>query len=195
MELKLVLPVPTSINKLYINEYVWNPRTRRREPSGRRILSKEGELCKKQIQFHAEKQLQNQEWDYEWTEDKNNFLFQDAHIYFSRRGRDDNNVYKLLNDSLEKIVYDNDSRVLVRTQKILYDKNNPRMELVLSPVDYKGIFNREEEAEEFKNNCKSCTRYLNGRCSILNDSLVGTVREEVDSSEDVLKCTKYKEKK
>lgn len=194
MKLELTLPVPTSINALYINQYKWNPFTRKSEPTGAKILSKEGELCKKQIQFHAEKQLSEQEWDYEWTVEKNNFLYQDAVIYFSRKGRDDNNVYKLLNDSLEKITYENDSRVLVRTQKILYDTKNPRIELTLYPVSYSGIFNTKEEASNFIGKCESCTRYLKGRCSILVDSLSATVREEVGDINNPV-CEKYKEKK
>lgn len=194
MKLELTLPVPTSINALYENQYVYNPKTRRREPTGAKVLSKAGELCKKQIQFHAEKQLSKQEWDYEWTEGKNNFLYQDANIYFSRRGRDDNNVYKLLNDSLEKICYDNDSRVLVRTQKILYDKTNPRMELTLTPVDYVGIFHDQPQADMFENKCKGCTRYLGGRCSILVDSIAGTVREEIGSISEP-ECSEFKQKK
>lgn len=193
-ELKLTLPVPTSINALYVNQYTFNPKSRRREPTGAKILSKEGELCKKQIQLHATKQLSEQVWDYEWTEGKNNFLYQDAIIYFSRRGRDDNNIYKLLNDSLEKISYDNDSRVLVRTQKILYDTVNPRIELTLTPVDYVGVFENKEKADAFEVKCKGCTRYLEGRCSILVDSLAATVREEIGSTDDP-ECVKFKMKK
>lgn len=193
MKLELTLPVPTSINALYINQYTYNPKSRRREPTGAKILSKEGELCKEQIQFHAKKQLSDQEWDYGWTEDKDSFLYQDAVIYFSRRGRDDNNIYKLLNDSLEKISYDNDSRVLVRTQKILYDTANPRIELTLTPVDYVGVFTSKADAERFEDRCMGCTRFLKGRCSILVDSKAGTVREEIGDDKNPV-CEKYKEK-
>lgn len=193
MKLKLTLPVPTSINALYVNQYTFNPKSRRREPTGAKILSKEGELCKKQIQSDATKQLSEQEWDYEWTEDKNNFLYQDAVIYFSRRGRDADNISKLLNDSLEKIIYENDSRILPRTQKILYDKENPRIELILTPVDYVGVFENRDKADAFEDKCKGCTRYLEGRCSILVDSLAATVREEIETIDQV--CMKYKEKK
>lgn len=194
MKLQLVLPVPTSINALYINQFTYDPSIRRRVPTGGRILSKDGEKCKKEIQSQATKQLKEQEWDYDWTADKNSFLYQDAVIYFSRRGRDDNNVYKLLNDSLEKIIYENDSRVLVRTQKILYDSKNPRIELTLTPVDYVGIFKNQDEADAFELKCSGCSRYREGRCSILVDSLAGTIREEIQSL-DVVSCEKYKNKK
>ncbi len=194
MELELTLPVPTSINALYVNQFRFNPVTRKREPTGGRILSKKGEACKKEIQTKAKKQLKDQDWKYEWTADKDNYIYQDAVIYFSRRGRDDNNIYKLLNDSLEKVIYENDSRVLVRTQKILYDKENPRIELKLSPVEYVGIFENKDEAQDFEQNCKLCTRYLEGRCSILVDSKAGTVREEINSENEV-QCRKFKQKK
>src|SRR5690606_28195754 len=104
-----------SINKLYINQYGWSPKTKTRIPTGKRIMSKEGVRVKEEIQSEAIKQLKSQEWDYDWT--KENYIYQDSYIYMNRLGRDDNNQYKLLNDSLEKIVYDNDSRVLTRTQR------------------------------------------------------------------------------
>ena len=193
MKLELTLPVPTSINALYVNQFTYDPTIRRRVPTGGKILSKEGEKCKEQIQSQTVEQLKEQEWDYDWTIDKDNFVYQDAVIYFSRRGRDDNNVYKLLNDSLEKIVYDNDSRVLVRTQKIMYDTKNPRIELTLTPVDYVGIFKNQEQSSEFEEKCVSCTRFLKGRCSILVDSKSGTVREEIGSIYAPA-CSIYKKK-
>lgn len=194
MKLKLELPVPTSINALYINQFIYNPRSRRREPSGAKILSKEGEDCKKEIQDMAREQMSGQEWDYEWTEDKDNFMYMDVIIYFSRRGRDADNIFKLLSDSLEKLVYDNDSRILPRVQKVLFDTENPHIEVEFTPVGYKGIFKDEEEASNFEESCKSCTRYRKGRCSILVDSLAGTVRSEIDFSHE-FKCIEYKERR
>ena len=191
MKLELVLPVPTSINALYINQFQYNPKTRQREMTGKRILSKVGTKRKEEIAFHAKQQMENQEWDYEWT--KTNFVYQDAVIHFARRGSDDNNIYKLLNDTLEGIAYDNDSRVLVRTQRIVYDSKNPRVEVTLTPVDFVGVFENKEEADKFEQKCVSCTRHLNGRCSILVDSLIGTVREEIGSINEPV-CVKFKNK-
>lgn len=204
MELTLKLPVPTSINKLYINEYNWqfNPKTRKKErmPTGRRILSQEGRKVKKQIQAEARVQLEQQlsNWNYEWT--KENFVYQDAIIIFARRGSDDNNIYKLLNDSLEGIVYDNDSRVLVRTQKIMYDPKNPYIIVKLRPVDFIGIFDNKDIADKFTSRCEfgeqnGCSKYKNGKCSILKDSLNGTIREEVDMSKDIPICKAFTPKK
>lgn len=193
MKLKLELPVPTSINALYVNQFVYNPKSRRREPTGAKILSKEGEDCKKEIQSMARSQMIGQKWYYEWSENKDNFMYMDVIIYFSRRGRDADNIFKLLNDSLEKLVYDNDSRILPRVQKILFDSKNPHIEVTFIPVGYKGIFANENEAIDFEENCKSCTRYRKGRCSILVDSLSGTVRKEVYPLIDY-ECKEYKER-
>ncbi|WP_090739431.1 RusA family crossover junction endodeoxyribonuclease [Paenibacillus sp. Mc5Re-14] len=193
MELNLTLPVPTSINKLYINEYQYDARIKQRVPTGRRILSKDGRKVKAQIQGRARIQLLDQpDWDYEWT--KENFVYQDAVIYFARRGSDDNNIYKLLNDSLEGIVYDNDSRVLVRTQHIVYDSSNPRIEVSIKPVDFVGIFKDKDVYKEFSAKCTGCSRYRNGSCSILKDSVAGTVREEIGSINSPI-CTSFKAKK
>ena len=191
MKLELTLPVPTSINALYINQFAYNPRTRKREMTGARILSKQGEEKKKEIATATLEQMKSQEWDYEWT--KENYLYQDAIIHFNRKGRDADNIYKLLNDTLEGIVYDNDSRVLVRTQRIVYDSKNPRVEVTLTPVEFVGIFKDQEEAQTFEDRCKGCTRYLNGRCSILVDSVAGTVREEVGSIYEPV-CSAFKKK-
>lgn len=203
MKLMLTLPVPTSINKLYINEYNWqfNPATRKKEkmPTGRRILSTDGRKVKARIQAEARMQLKEQldNWDYEWT--KENYVYQDAFIVFARRGSDDNNIYKLLNDSLEGIVYDNDSRVLVRTQQIVYDSKNPRVEIEISPVDYKGIFKDLGDYSLFIGRCKfeekkGCSKFRNGSCSILKDSVNGTIRKEIGDVHNPF-CSSFSAKK
>lgn len=188
LEIKLILPLPVSINKLYINQYSWNPKTKTRIPTGKRIMSEEGKKIKKQIQLETIKQLQSQEWDYEWT--KTNYIYQDCYIYMNRAGRDDNNIFKLLNDSLEKIVYDNDSRVLTRTQRILIDSENPRVELIISQVPFRGIFDTEEQMRQFEGKCKTCKRYKNN-CSILKRAKEGRIQKEVDEN---FNCIKYKKK-
>jgi Endodeoxyribonuclease RusA len=189
MILHLTLPLPLSLNQLYINEFRWNPKTRKREPSGKRILSDKGVMSKKLIQKDAKKQMKKQDWDYDWT--KENYIYLDTVIYFNKKGRDDNNIYKLLCDSLEKIAYDNDSRVLIRTQRILYDTVNPHIEVTLSPVEFIGIFDNEEELNEFEENCDICSRYLKGRCSILVKAKEGRIQEEIQNME----CSEFKEKK
>lgn len=190
MKLRLTLTMPVSINELYINKYEWNPKFKSRMPTGARILSKDGERVKKAIQKEAMYQmaLQKEDWDYNYT--KENYIYLDTIIYFNRKGRDDNNIYKLLCDSLEKICYDNDSRVLVRTQKILYDTSKPRIEALLHPVSYIGIFPNQDQLDAFTIHCESCNRYSRN-CSILKDAKDGYVQHEIQN----YICSAFKEKK
>lgn len=98
----------------------------------------------------------------------------DCVFYYTRRGSDNNNSYKLLCDALEKIVYDNDSRVLVRTQRVLYDTKKLKVLVRFKPVNYIGIFNNQEQLDEFKSNqCTSCRFYRKGSCSILKSAMNG----------------------
>jgi Holliday junction resolvase RusA-like endonuclease len=189
LKLELTLPLPISINKLYINQFSFNPKTKSRQSTGKRILSKDGERVKKEIIQQANDQLHNANWNYDFTIE--NYIYMDTIIYFNRKGRDDNNVYKLLCDSLEKIVYENDSRVLIRTQKILYDKENPRVEVKFSPVEYRGIFPDEGYLEYFETRCQTCKRYKNN-CSILREAKEGRVQSDIDEN---YICSKYKEVK
>ena len=164
MRVKLILPLPISINDLYINQYVWDVKARKMVPSGKRILSKDGERVKQEIIDSATEQMNKFEWDYEYT--KTHYLYMDSYIFFNRKGRDDNNIYKLNNDALEKIVYDN---------------KNPRVELEFYPVEFVGIFDNNGESETFINKCTTCKRYKRN-CSILNAALDGFIQEDINEN-------------
>ncbi|WEG18693.1 RusA family crossover junction endodeoxyribonuclease [Alkalihalophilus pseudofirmus] len=189
-ELKLILDLPTSINKLYVNQHSWNPKTRTRVPTGKRVMSSEGRKVKEKIAKQAKEQIKGQDWDFDYTRD--HYIYQDSVMYMSRSNRDDNNVYKLLNDTLEGICYENDSRVLTRTQRIYIDPKDPHIEVTLTPVPYIGIFDNEQQLHNFEENCKTCTRYKRN-CSILNKAKEGRIQEDLD--EKSLVCSKYKEVK
>lgn len=190
MELFLVLPLPISLNQLYQNQFTWNKKFKQYMPSGKRIMTKEGKMKKFEIQREAKKQLKGQEWDKNITQ--HHFIYQDMNVYFNRRGRDSDNLLKLLNDSLEGFVFHDDSKVLTRTQRILFDYSNPRVELSYSIVPYVGVYDNLEHFQEFEMNCQSCRHYRNGNCSILTDSFEGKVREEINED---FECIKYVRKK
>lgn len=189
MNVQLTIPIPVSINKLYINQYKFNSITKKKEPTGARILSVEGVNSKKRIQKEAIKQMKTQSWSYEYT--KNNYIYIDLVFFFNRMGRDSDNCLKLLQDSLQGIVYDNDSRVLCRVQRVMYDSDNPRVELYIHPVDYVGIFDSKDEFDEFESNCKNCKRYARN-CSILAKAKEGRIQEEIDTD---YYCSKFVESK
>jgi Holliday junction resolvase RusA-like endonuclease len=189
MKLRLQLPVPTSLNQLYIQKYEWNAKLKMKIPSNVKILSKEGEQCKKVIQQKAIYQmaLQKENWDYEWT--KTGYIYMDIICYFSRRGTDCDNTLKILCDSLQGIIYDNDSRVLPRFQRVLYDTDCPRLEVLLHEVNYVGSLGTKEQAEAFEDVCRGCQRYTKN-CSILKSAKSGQVQTQIHNNV----CSEFKEK-
>lgn len=118
-ELRLSLPLPPSVNAIYYN-------TR----GGGRRLTKKAENY-----IRDTRALTNQMMDEQlfYTLKKNIWIYIDMVFYFpDRRIRDSHNCLKILLDALEGLVYENDMNVLPRIQSVEYDKENPRVELVVS---------------------------------------------------------------
>lgn len=189
MQLHLTLTLPVSLNQLYINEYKYNPKTKKSEPTGKRILSDKGTMNKKTIQKETKRQIKGQDWEISNT--LNKYFYMDVIIYFNRTNRDADNIFKILNDSLEGIVFKNDSRILPRVQRILYDATNPKIEVFFTPCNYIGIFDSLIDLEEFEENCHSCRFYLNSKCSVLVKAKEGRIQDEIENTI----CSKYTEKK
>lgn len=135
--------------------------------------------------IHEEVKKQN------WTKIENRFLYMDEVIYSNRKGRDSDNFKKLQQDCIteSKVVWTDDTWCLPRTQRLLIDKNNPRIELVITPCEFVGIFDNEKQLKEFKNQCMNCKRYKRN-CSILNNALEGRVQEGIDN----LVCNAFNKK-
>ena len=126
-----------------------------------------------------------------WIKSNNRFqkYFVDCTFFFPRIDMDSNNTYKLMLDSLtEAEIWIDDTQACERTQGIFYDSQNPRVELVLRPVDFVGIFPTNEQLQIFQSNCITCSRYKDGRCSIFIKCIEGRIIEEVQD----FKCSKYK---
>jgi len=188
-KLHLVLPLPISVNALYQLQYAYNKKYRKNMPTGRKILSDAGRKNKKEIQASATSQMRNQHWNLDVT--KNHFIYQDIDVYFNRKNRDSDNILKLLNDSLQGLIFHNDSKVLTRVQRVYYDHSNPRIECTYSVCEWLGIFDKTKEYERFLSRCQSCRHYRENRCSILTDSVQGVIREEIEDKF----CLKYVKKK
>ena len=116
----------------------------------------------------------------------------DSYFYFPRTDMDPNNYYKCSFDAITAtgLVWCDDNVACERVQRIMYDSNNPRIELYIYPVDYIGIFKNKEQLCEFESKCKLCKRYSRN-CSIFNKAKEGRIQEEID---DEFTCSKYKNK-
>lgn len=197
MQLELTVPVPISINHLYINQYSWRKDKKTgipiKIPTGKRILSKEGIDWKKRVVKSIEQQMKNQKWDYEKTKEK--YIYIDYIAFMNRKRRDTDNLNKLLQDTLAdtKQIFIDDTRVLTRPNKVFIDRESPRLELKIKFVDFVGVFDNEKQLGEFIQNCKKCTRFRKGSCSILKDCIEGVINKDFDFIHK--ECNKFKEKK
>lgn len=126
--------------------------------------------------------------------DKMKHYYCDCLFYFDRVDKDPNNYFKLLLDAITESgsVWPDDNIVCERVNGIFYDRENPRIEMCIYPVQYVGIFKDSISFESFKGNCSDCRFYRSGACSILNESKKGHVRPEIT---DETKCSKYAKRK
>lgn len=195
-ELSFVAPLPISVNAMYINQSFYNKKTKQYQPTGKRILTKKGKEIKSKIRAKAIMAVKESTWDKEVLSDTK--VYMDVVVYFNKKGRDADNILKSLQDSLQGVVFNNDSQVLPRVVRVLYSKKNPRVKVKFRPVKYIGMFDNEEQLEEFETRCKigeelGCSRYRDGSCSILKELKEGFEREEYDKKSNV--CSSFKARK
>ena len=101
------------------------------------------------------------------------------------------NFKKLQQDCIteSKVVWEDDSWCLPRTQRLLIDSANPRIELIITPCEFVGIFDDNQQFREFEQRCINCTWYTNN-CSILRKATEGRIQEEICD----LVCSEFKKK-
>ena len=117
--LRLVLPMPPSVNHMYLQSR-WG---------GKRIRTKKA----REWFGQAEKIVRNEILNQQWEATVNQKIVLDVLTMFpDRRKRDTNNTAKALCDMLEHAgVYDNDRFALVRYIDYGVDRENPRVEVVI----------------------------------------------------------------
>lgn len=109
-------------------------------------------------------------------------FYVDGIFYMDKKRKDCNNLWKCLLDAITEtqLIWKDDDIVCERVNKILYDSDNPRVELYIHYVDYIGIFDNEAQLEEFKmNNCIGCKRYKRN-CTLLKNAVDGCIQPEID---------------
>ena len=148
--------------------------------------TKEAKEYEKEFDKIIREQVKKQEYYIE-VNNKQHFNV-DAVFYFDRIDKDTSNADKVLLDTITgtQLVWKDDNVALFRPQRIYYDSSNPRIELSVYPVDYIGIFDNQEQLDEFESKCKTCKRYKRN-CSILKKAKEGRIQEEICE----LVCSKY----
>jgi len=187
-ELKLVSPIPVSVNH-YIKPrsfITWKGTT----PIANVTMyeTAEAKAYKKKFKKYVEEQVKLQ--GYSSIPNKTQHFYVDCVFYFERTDQDPNNYFKLPLDSITEtqLIWIDDNTTCERVNGIYYDSINPRIEIIIKPVDYIGLFPTVDHLNEFKKKCSTCTRNKRN-CSILNKAIEGRIQEEI--REGV--CGKYKE--
>jgi len=185
--LKLVSPIPESVNS-YLK-----PKVNSFKVKGKTVYSvKMFEITsvktyKKMFSEYVKREVKKQCWGLK--PNKTQHFYIDCIFYFEKTNRDPNNYFKVLLDAItdSQAIWLDDNVTLERVNAIYYDKEKPRIEMTIYPVDYIGIFPTETEMMEFETQCKDCNRYGNN-CSILRKAKEGRIQEEING----FKCSNYK---
>lgn len=152
---------------------------------------KTSEATKYQKEFtqYVKQQVKEQGWKI--SDNKYQHYRVDIIFYFPRVDMDCNNYYKCCFDSITEsgCVWIDDTQACESVKAIRYDSKNPRMEIQIYEMDYIGIFDNRAQLEEFRTNCIQCSRYKEGKCSLLVKSLEGRIQEEIENNI----CSKFKQ--
>lgn len=116
-KLKMSLPLPVSVNALYIGR--------------RHNLSKEAQNYVRVSRSLINLAIEEQCW---LMQGKSVWFYIDLVFFMPDRiVRDSHNMLKLLLDVLQGLAYQNDYYVLPRIQTVEYDPINPRVDLLIKP--------------------------------------------------------------
>ncbi|MBQ8403129.1 MAG: RusA family crossover junction endodeoxyribonuclease [Clostridia bacterium] len=180
--LYLTSPIPPSVNHYTAYRAI----IKCGKPLGIVYKTKESVAYQADFKKAVIKAVEEQGWETDL--DNPRHFYVDADFYMDKKHKDCNNLWKCLLDAVTETqrVWSDDDIVCERVNKIVYDSDNPRVELYIHYVDYIGIFDNEAQLEEFKtNNCIGCKRYKRN-CTLLKNAIDGRVQEEIDG----VCCTK-----
>lgn len=158
------------------------------KPMAMSYKTKEAKAFQKEFDEYIREQIKIQNWNLEVNPAQHFYV--DAVFYFPRLDMDANNYFKVSLDTITDtgLIWADDNVVCERVQRIYYDAKNPRIELMIYPVDYIGIFDNSTQLNQFEDKCKNCKRYSRN-CSIFNKAKEGRIQEEIRD----MVCSKYKE--
>ncbi len=182
--LKLVSPIPPSVNH-YLS---YRAIMRNGRPMAMSYKTKEATKYQQEFIKYVRKEVFNQGW--RPNRDKYQHYYIDADFYFPRIDMDCNNYWKCMFDAITEtgLVWIDDNVTCERVNHIYYDSENPRIELVIRPVDYIGVFENAPQMEVFEAICVGCKRYRRN-CSVLQKAKEGRIQREIVDGV----CTKYAE--
>lgn len=184
-DLYLVSKIPPSVNHYLAYRAVMK--------NGRPMAMsyKTPEALKYRTEFadYVSQEVDNQKWSVPISENKH--IYVDAVFYFPRIDMDSSNYFKVMLDSITdtKKIWKDDNVACERVQAVYYDKDNPRIELHIHPVDYIGVFEDAPHYDIFMSTCAECARGARN-CSIQKKATEGRIQQEIVDGV----CAKFKRK-
>ena len=117
-QISLCIPIPPSKNHAYFYR------------SGRKLQKNKTKKYIEQIRKYVEEEIAKQKW----KKDKHCvWYYIDMYFYFpDKRQRDSHNSIEVLMDTLETVLFPNDYYIMPRIQLVELDRENPRLELIMS---------------------------------------------------------------
>lgn len=116
-ELKIILPLGVSVNKLYTFF------------KGKKQMTKLGHKYIREVVPVIEQVAKHQKWECakkgEWCVIEPTYYFPD------KKRRDSHNYIKLMMDTLEGLVFEDDQFTIVREQYVYLDREFPRIEITI----------------------------------------------------------------
>lgn len=114
-------------------------------------------------------------------------------VYLSQKKRDSDNMFKCLLDTFKDsdIIYD-DCMIIPRVKDVFIEPTNPRIEVELRLAEKIGVFENQEDFEDFKNkNCYVCKKYkrYGERCAQLKACVENRIIPEIDLKTKECKVT------
>lgn len=158
------------------------------KPMAMSYKTQEAKKFQKDFTDYVKEQAKLQNWESDL--DPFQHYYVDAVFYFPRIDMDTNNYWKVAFDSITDsgVVWADDNMACERVIKVLYDSENPRIEYTIYKTDFVGIFETQEQLEDFEDKCKTCKRYKRN-CSLLKKAKEGRI--VCDITDDKI-CKQYK---
>lgn len=186
--LRFSSPIPESVNHYLLDRVI-------RKGKNNLVIkypSKGNVEYKKVFEPYIKQIVKDSGWDKEITRGKHYYL--STIFYFDRTDKDEQNYYKMPCDIMNGIVYIDDSMILTRCDRIYYTYNKdvePHVEFTLYPVDYIGIWDSQEEYNNFLEQCKTCRNFKDMNCKRLQDYLSYKITKDFDIN--TRECIAFKE--
>lgn len=189
-QLKLCLPVPLSVNQ-YLQ-----PKGNIKTVKGKTFVditmyqNPKAKEYKETVKYIIRREANRVDWNSDITSDQHYYV--DVDVYFERTDRDSDNIFKILFDTITEsnIIWKDDRYGLPRVNKVCYNSEFPHIDVTITPVEYIGIFDNEDQLNQFKKQCETCNR-RDRNCTVLRKAKEGRISDDIED----LECLRYKERK